>query len=493
VLRNAVLQTPLEREYAINERKLRIENAFRKERPSGWRQTQVIGKLKTKIESLSSQLKKTRKAITTSTSITNVRGAFVTFEEQPVRNAALELYPGGWGYITQPKARRFRSTTPSGCCDKGWRLRAFAPPHPRDVLHENLPYRLLRLDFKAFTTFCRRLIATALLVAFLLVSFGVIIGVNAAKMDPDALFSDLDPETKEIIVDSLFPLLASIILVVVNTSIAVMVSTLGEFERYPTLSGMHQNKAVTIFLAQAFNTGFVTLLLMAAPPVVLNPLLNPKVGFDPVRDFAPVAVVAAIPSVLVVHPLVPAKSMKELVALARRNPDKLSYGSGGVGSTPHLASELLKSLAGVKMLHVPYKSATIALTGAMSGEVDVVVVASSSAAPYVKNGRLRALAVLDGKRVAAMSEVPTAAEVGFPQLLAVNWYALLAPRDTPVAIVERLNAEAVKAINAAETRERLAGIGGEPMTTTPAQSAAFIRDEMARWGKVIRDAGVKAE
>jgi tripartite-type tricarboxylate transporter receptor subunit TctC len=244
-------------------------------------------------------------------------------------------------------------------------------------------------------------------------------------------------------------------------------------------------------VAKAAPDGYT--LLMAAPPVVLNPLLNPKVGFDPVRDFAPVAVVAAIPSVLVVHPLVPAKSMKELVALARRNPDKLSYGSGGVGSTPHLASELLKSLAGVKMLHVPYKSATIALTGAMSGEVDVVVVASSSAAPYVKNGRLRALAVLDGKRVAAMGEVPTAAEVGFPQLLAVNWYALLAPRDTPVAIVERLNAEAVKAINAPETRERLAGIGGEPMTTSAAQSAAFIRDEMARWGKVIRDAGVKAE
>jgi len=266
VLRNAVLQTPLEREYAINERKLRIEYAFRKEQPDGWPQTQVIGELKTLVESLSSRLLKTRTAITASTSITKVCGAFVTFEEQPARNAALQLYRGGWGYIAQPKARRFRSTTPSGCCDKGWRLRAFAPPHPGDVLHENLPYRLLRLDFKAFTTFCRRLIATALLVAFLLVSFGVIIAVNAAKMDPDALFSDLDPETKEIIVDSLFPLLASIILVVVNTSIAVMVSTLGEFERYPTLSGMHQNRAVTIFVAQAFNTGFVTLLLMAAPP-----------------------------------------------------------------------------------------------------------------------------------------------------------------------------------------------------------------------------------
>jgi tripartite-type tricarboxylate transporter receptor subunit TctC len=242
-------------------------------------------------------------------------------------------------------------------------------------------------------------------------------------------------------------------------------------------------------VARAAPDGYT--LLMAAPPVVLNPLLNPKVGFDPLRDFAPVAVVAAIPSVLVVHPLVPAKSLKQLVALARRSPDRLNYGSGGVGSTPHLASELLQSLAGVKMLHVPYKSATIALTGAMGGEVDVVVVASSSAAPYVKNARLRALAVLDGKRVAYMPEVPTAAEAGYPQLLAVNWYAVLAPRDTPPAIVEKLNVESVKAMNAPETRDRLAGIGGEALSTTVAQTTTFIRDEMARWGKVIQSAGVQ--
>jgi len=244
-------------------------------------------------------------------------------------------------------------------------------------------------------------------------------------------------------------------------------------------------------VARAAPDGYT--LLMAAPPVVLNPLLNSKAGFDPVRDFAPVAVVAAIPSVLVVHPLVPAKSLKELVALARRSPDKLNYGSGGVGSTPHLASELLQSLAGVKMLHVPYKSATIALTGAMGGEVDVVVVASSSAAPYVKNGRLRALAVLDGKRVGYMPDVPTAAEVGYPQLMAVNWYAVLAPRDTPPAIVEKLNVESVKAMNATETRERLAGIGGEALSTTVAQTTAFIRDEMTRWGKVVRSAGLKPQ
>jgi tripartite-type tricarboxylate transporter receptor subunit TctC len=244
-------------------------------------------------------------------------------------------------------------------------------------------------------------------------------------------------------------------------------------------------------VARAAPDGYT--LLMAAPPLVLNPLLNPKVGFDPSKDFAAVAVVAAIPSVLVVHPSVPAKNMKELIALARKYPDKLSYGSGGVGSTPHLASELFKSLTRTSIVHVPYKSATIALTGAMSGEVEVVIVATSSAAPYVKNGRMRAIAVLDTRRVGYMPDVPTSAEVGMPALTAVNWYALMAPRDTPAAIVERLNAESVKAMNAPDMRERLAGIGGEPVSTTVAQTATFIREETARWGKVIRDAGIKAE
>jgi tripartite-type tricarboxylate transporter receptor subunit TctC len=234
-------------------------------------------------------------------------------------------------------------------------------------------------------------------------------------------------------------------------------------------------------------------LLMSGSPLVLNPLLNPRVRYDPVKDFIPVAMVASIPRVLVVHPSVPARSLKELVALARRHPGKLNYGSGGVGSTPHLATELLQSLAGMKMLHVPYKSATIALAGAMAGEVDVVVVSSASAAAYVKDGRLRALAVLDRNRLAYMPEVPTAAELGHPQLMAEGWYALLAPRDTPVAIVERLNSAAVRAMGSPETRERLAGIGGEPMSTTAPQAAAYIRDDMARWAGVIRAAGIKAD
>lgn len=234
-------------------------------------------------------------------------------------------------------------------------------------------------------------------------------------------------------------------------------------------------------------------LLMGAPPVLINPHLNARVGFDPLRDFAPIALLGSIPNVLVVHPSVPAKNLRELVQLARSRPGKLSYGSGGVGSANHLAGELMKSLAKIQIVHVPYKSATIGLVGAMSGEVDIVIVVVSSVAPYVKEGRMRPLAVMDAKRVGSMPQVPTTAEAGMPQLVAVNWYILLAPAGTPRAIIERLNAESVKAMAAAETRERFAAMGGEPASSTPEQTAEFLRTEYTRWGNVIRDAGIRAE
>jgi tripartite-type tricarboxylate transporter receptor subunit TctC len=163
-----------------------------------------------------------------------------------------------------------------------------------------------------------------------------------------------------------------------------------------------------------------------------------------------------------------------------------------VGSVNHLAAELLKSRAKIDILHVPYKSATTALTGLIAGEIDVVIVAASSAASYVKEGRLRALAVLDSKRSSAMPEVPTAAEAGTP-LVAVNWYMLVAPAGTPRAVIDRLNAESVKAMNAADIRERLSGLGGEPASGSPEEAAAFLSREYEQWGKVIREAGIKAE
>ena len=244
-------------------------------------------------------------------------------------------------------------------------------------------------------------------------------------------------------------------------------------------------------VAKAAPDGYT--LLMAAPPVLINPLLNPKAGFDPLRDFAPIALLGSIPNVLVVHPSVPAQNLRELSQIARKQPGKLTYGSGGVGSVNQLAAELIKSLTKTDILHVPYKSATIALVGAMSGEVDIVIVAVSSVVPYAKEGRMRALAVLDAKRVGSLPDVPTTAEAGLPQLVAVNWYMLLAPAATPRAIVERLNAEAVKAMALPDTRERLAAMGGEPASTTPEQTGEFLRTEYERWGKVIRDGGIKAE
>ena len=234
-------------------------------------------------------------------------------------------------------------------------------------------------------------------------------------------------------------------------------------------------------------------LLMAAPPLVINPHVNPAAAFDPVRDLTAVAQVAAIPNVLVVHPLVPARDIRELIALARRQPGRLNYGSGGVGSSPHLAGELFKSLTGTRIEHVPYKSATVALGHAVGGEVDLVFVAASSAVPYVKQGRMRALAVLDARRVADLPGVPTSAEAGLPQLQAVNWYVLMAPRDTPRAIVERLNAETSRAVATPEVRERLAAMGGEVLSGGTEQAAAFIRNEFARWGQVVKSAGIRAD
>ena len=234
-------------------------------------------------------------------------------------------------------------------------------------------------------------------------------------------------------------------------------------------------------------------LVMGAVPVLTNPHLNPKVAYDPLRDFAPIALLATIPNIIVVHPTVPAKTLRELIALARTSPTKIVYGSGGVGSANHLAAEFLQSMAKVRLMHVPYKSATLALTGALSGDVDMVIIVVSGAVSLMNAGKMRGLAILDTKRNASAPQVPTSAEAGFPQLVAVNWYTLLAPAGTPRAIIDRLNADSVKVMNTPETRASLAAMGGEVTSTTPEQAAEFLRVEYARWGKVIREANIKLE
>ena len=234
-------------------------------------------------------------------------------------------------------------------------------------------------------------------------------------------------------------------------------------------------------------------ILMGAIPVLTNPHLNPKVGFDPMRDFEPVALLATIPNVVVVHPSVPVKTMQELIRLARAHPGKVAYGSGGFGSANHLAAEFMQSLAKVKFTHVPYKSATFGLVGAMSGEVDMVIVVILSAVSYIQAGKMRPLAILDTKRNGSIPDVPTSAEAGMPGLVAVNWYTVLAPAGTPRSIVERLNTESVKAMNAPDMKKRFAALGGEPNPGTPQQTAAFLRAEYERRGRGIRDAGIRSE
>ncbi len=234
-------------------------------------------------------------------------------------------------------------------------------------------------------------------------------------------------------------------------------------------------------------------LMLAAPPFVINPHLNRKLSFDPLRDFTPISIVATIPNVVAVHPSVPAKTLRELVQIARSSPGKLAYGAGGVGSTSHLAGELFKALTKANILLVPYKGASFALVGAMSGEVDLVFPAASAVEPYVKDKRMRALAVLGMKRVTSMPEVPTSAEAGMPEFQIVNWYVLAGPAGVPRAIVDRLNAELAKVMQSRETRDRFIVIGGEPVSSTPEEATSFLRAEYERWGKLIREAGIKGE
>jgi tripartite-type tricarboxylate transporter receptor subunit TctC len=234
-------------------------------------------------------------------------------------------------------------------------------------------------------------------------------------------------------------------------------------------------------------------LMLAATAFIFNPILNSKAGYDIGRDYTYVALAGTLPNVLAVHPSVPVKSLRELVQLARANPGKVSYGSGPTGQTSHLAGEMFKALAKVNILMVPYKGAVFAMTGAMGGEVDFVIPAASAVVSHYKSGRMRVLAALDPKRLAAMPDIPTSAEAGMPQLLIANWYAILGPAGLPKPIVDRLNAEAMKVMQSAETREQFVNLGGEPTTGTPEQTAAYVRSDHDRWAKVIKDAGIKGE
>lgn len=234
-------------------------------------------------------------------------------------------------------------------------------------------------------------------------------------------------------------------------------------------------------------------ITFTAPQIAVSPALYAKLNYDPIRDFAPISLVAAIQNVLLVHNSVPAKSLKELIQLARSNPGKLNFSSNGAGSTNHLASELLKSKFKLDMVHIPYKGSALQVVALLGGQVDMGVMAVTTAMPMVQSNRLRALAVLADRRVSVLPGVPTSKEAGVDDYVVPFWAGLLAPAATPREIINYLNAEIHKALVAPDLKKRLAASGVETLINTPEQFANFIKSEMARYAAVVKSAGIKPE
>jgi len=236
-----------------------------------------------------------------------------------------------------------------------------------------------------------------------------------------------------------------------------------------------------------------TLVLAPAGNLTVNPFLYRNVSYDVGRDFAPVTVIAAVPNVLVVHPSVPAKSVAELVRHAKARPGTLNYSSPGNGSGAHLAGELFKSMTGVDLVHIPFNGIAPAVTAVVGGQVQMMFAGAPSALPQVKAGRLVALGVASPKRIAAAPDLPTLAESGLPGFDVTSWYSIVVPSGTPNDIIARLRSEIASALTQPDIQEKLAGLGAEPIGNTPAEFAAMLKVETAKWGKIVKDANIQVE
>lgn len=235
-----------------------------------------------------------------------------------------------------------------------------------------------------------------------------------------------------------------------------------------------------------------TLIMGTIGGLAVAKSLNPKLGYDTLRDLAPITQSVTVTSILVIHPSVPAKNVKELLALAKAAPGKMNYGSSGNGTITHLAGELLKLMSRVDIAHVPYKGGAPALTALVSGEVDLTYENSLIITPHIKSGRVKALAVTGAKRSALLPDLATIAET-LPGYSASGWYGLLAPAATPKPVLVRLHSEAVKALRAPDVIEKLSGQGAEPVASTPEEFTAFIRSETEKWAKLVKAANMRAD
>jgi tripartite-type tricarboxylate transporter receptor subunit TctC len=234
-------------------------------------------------------------------------------------------------------------------------------------------------------------------------------------------------------------------------------------------------------------------LLMGISTLAINPAVYRKVPYDALRDLAPITQAVSVPNVVVGHPSLPAKNLKELIALARARPGELTFASAGVGTNPHLSIELLLSMTKTKMLHIPYKGSGPGITDLVAGQVQVMAPNMLSAYPHIKSGRMRAYGVTGTKRVSSAAEIPTIAEAGVPGYEAVQWFGLLAPAGTPRSVVQRLHDESVKVLQHPNVKELLVKDGAEPVGNTPEQFAGFIKAETIKWARVVKDAGIQPE
>ena len=244
-------------------------------------------------------------------------------------------------------------------------------------------------------------------------------------------------------------------------------------------------------VAKAPPDGYTVLLTSSAH--VITPSILPKVPYDPVRDFTPISVVMSSPLLLMVTPSLPVNNVKEFIALARAHPGELSFASGGVGSSTHLTPELLKSVTGTKMNHVPYKGQSQAITDLIAGQIPFMFNAVPTVIEFIHAKRLRALAITSDKRVGLLPNVATFAEAGYKEMITGSWYGVWLPAKTPEPIVSRWVNEVIRIVNLPDVRKRIVDLGAEPVANTPAQFDAFQKAEAVRWAKVIRESGAKTE
>ena len=244
-------------------------------------------------------------------------------------------------------------------------------------------------------------------------------------------------------------------------------------------------------VAKAVPDGY-TMVLGVTGPLTIAPSINPQLAYDPLRDLVPITLVAAVPSLIAVHPSVLARDLKELIALAKSQPGKLTFASAGTGTSVHIAGELFKSMAGVDILHVPYKGGVPALNDLMGGQVSMIIENMPQLLPQVRAGKIRALAVTTLQRSPALSELPTVAEI-LPGYEATTWFGLLAPAKTPQEIVRKVQSDVAKIGLLPDVKERFTGLGADVIASTPEAFATHLRSELTRFSKVIKDANIKAE